>query len=69
MSEVAIWIKCSICGRGIPFGNEYYVCSVAGCNKKIRTFRFCTPDCWDAHVAEKNHRSAECVVEEAPTGR
>jgi len=62
----APWQRCSICGKPISFGGRYYVCSVSSCNQKQRTYRFCTPDCWDAHVADRNHRNAECIEEQAP---
>jgi hypothetical protein len=68
LTEARIWVKCSICGRLIHHGAIYYVCSVAGCNKRKLPFRFCSVDCWDAHRADQNHRSAECVEERAPEG-
>ena len=66
MTDLGFWVKCSICGRPIRHGAAYYVCSVAGCNKRKFPFRFHSVDCWDAHRADQNHRSAECVEEQAP---
>jgi hypothetical protein len=66
VADARIWVKCSICGRPIPHGATYYVCSVTSCNKRKHAFRFCSVDCWDAHRADQNHRSAECVEEQAP---
>lgn len=64
MSET--WVRCSICGKDIKVGSAFYRCSVSGCNRKNAPFRFCSVDCWDAHVADKNHRSSECIEEVAP---
>ena len=60
------WARCSICGKAIQFAKAYYLCSVAGCNRKNAPHRFCSVDCWDAHVADRNHRHAECIEEQAP---
>ena len=60
------WARCSICGRELVVGRPYYLCSVSGCNRKKGGYHFCSPDCWDAHVADKNHRSAECIEEDDP---
>jgi hypothetical protein len=64
--DTSTWQPCIICGKPIAFGARYYLCSVSSCNKKRRTYRFCSPDCWDAHLPDMNHRSAECVEEVAP---
>jgi hypothetical protein len=66
MTENNSWARCTICGRAISHGKAYYLCSVSTCNRKRTTYRFCSPDCWDAHVADKNHRNAECIEESAP---
>ena len=60
------WARCSICGKTIHYDQIYYACSVSGCNRKSSPHRFCSVDCWDAHVADRNHRNAECVEEQAP---
>lgn len=66
MRDPNAWAHCSICGKTIAYAKLYYLCSVSTCNKKRITYRFCTPDCWDAHVADRNHRNAECIEERAP---
>ena len=66
MAEARVWVKCSICGKPIHHGGVYYACSVGSCNKRKHAFHFCSVDCWDAHRADANHRSAECVEEEVP---
>ena len=66
MADPRIWVKCSICGKPIFYSTLYYMCSVTSCSKRRLTFRFCLYDCWDAHVADRNHRNAECVEERAP---
>jgi hypothetical protein len=66
VAEARVWVKCSICGRPIHHGGVYYACSVGSCNKRKHAFHFCSVDCWDAHRADANHRSAECVEEEVP---
>ena len=66
MADINSWAHCAICGRSIAYGKAYYVCSVSTCNRKRLTYRFCNPGCWDAHVADKNHRNAECIEENAP---
>lgn len=66
MSE-STWRACNNCGKPIMFGSLYYVCSVSTCNRKRRPLRFCTVDCWDAHLPDANHRSAWAVEETAPT--
>lgn len=60
------WHRCSICGKPLPYGGRYYLCSVSTCNRKRLTYRFCSPDCWDAHLPDKNHRNPECIEERAP---
>jgi hypothetical protein len=66
VAEARVWVKCSICGKPIRHGGVYYACSVGSCNKRKHAFHFCSVDCWDAHRADANHRSAECVEEEVP---
>jgi len=61
------WRPCTNCGKPIAYGAIYYVCSVSTCNRKKRPLRFCTVDCWDAHLPDANHRSAWAVEETAPT--
>jgi hypothetical protein len=66
VTEARVWVKCSICGRPIHHGGVYYVCSVGSCNRRKHPYRLCSFDCWDAHRADANHRSAECIEEEVP---
>ena len=66
MKDQNTWHNCSICGRPIRFGSLYYLCSVSTCNRKRAPLRFCSVDCWDAHLPDRNHRNPECVEERAP---
>lgn len=58
--------KCTMCGKPISYGGVYYVCSVSTCNKKRLPMRFCSWDCWDAHLPDARHRNASCIEERAP---
>lgn len=62
----AYWKTCNICKKPIDFGAIYYVCSVSTCNRKRTALRFCSVDCWDAHLPDARHRSASAVEERAP---
>ena len=53
-----IWEKCSSCKKGIPFGAKYFLCSVSTCRQARTGVRFCTPECWDAHLGTARHREA-----------
>jgi hypothetical protein len=64
--SASTWQKCSICGKPLFHGGRYYLCSVSTCNRKRLTYRFCSPDCWDAHLPDMNHRNPECIEERAP---
>lgn len=66
MTNAGIWRTCNVCKRPIAHGMIYYRCSVSTCNKKRVTFVFCSPDCWDAHLPDQNHRSPLCFEERAP---
>jgi hypothetical protein len=52
------WARCNSCKGDIDFAELYYVCSVSTCNRKGSDFRFCSVDCWDAHVPVMRHRDA-----------
>ena len=49
-----------------PYGGLWYRCSVSTCNRKRLPLRFCSPDCWDAHVPDANHKNPLCIEERAP---
>lgn len=66
MRELGIWRVCNVCKRPIPNGALYYRCSVSTCNKKRLSLVFCSPDCWDAHLPDQNHRNPLCIEERAP---
>lgn len=61
-----IWTRCNICKKPIAFGALWYRCSVSTCNKKRLALHFCSPDCWDAHIPDANHKSPMCIEEQAP---
>ncbi len=52
------WAKCSSCKKEIPFGAKYYLCTVSTCRHPRTGFRFCSSDCWDAHLGNARHREA-----------
>lgn len=60
------WKKCSVCKKAIPLASKYYVCSVSGCKSQRKGIVFCSVQCWDAHRAVLNHRSAWAEEETAP---
>lgn len=67
MPEVATaWSRCNICKKPISWGGLWYKCSVSTCNKKRLPLHFCSPDCWDAHLPDANHRGPLCIEERAP---
>ena len=64
--DTSTWRRCNSCEKPIAFETIYYVCSVSTCNRKRNPLRFCSVDCWDAHLPIVNHRSASAVEERAP---
>jgi len=66
MTEVQGWSRCNICKKPIAWGGLWYKCSVSTCNKKRLPLHFCSPDCWDAHLPDANHRGPLCIEERAP---
>lgn len=60
------WTRCNVCKKPIAFGSLWYRCSVSTCNKKRLPLHFCSPDCWDAHVPDANHKNPLCIEEKAP---
>lgn len=61
------WARCSSCKGDIDFAQMYYVCSVSTCNRKGSDFRFCSVECWDAHVPVMRHRDAWAEERRSPT--
>lgn len=58
---------CSECKKPIPFGADYFRCSVSTCNRKRLGLFFCSVPCWDAHVPMMRHRDAWAEKVKAPT--
>lgn len=67
-SQPGTYKRCSTCRTPIPYGGEYYKCSVSTCNKKVTALFFCSVPCWDAHVPDARHRDAWAEKETAPSG-
>src|SRR3954469_21871507 len=69
MPELAgdVWLHCSACREGIPFGATHWVCSVSTCNRARTQLVFCSVSCWDSHVATLRHRDSWAVEARAPT--
>jgi histone H3/H4 len=61
------WARCNSCKGDIDFAQLYYVCSVSTCNRKGSDFRFCSVECWDAHVPVMRHRDAWAEERRSPT--
>ena len=58
---------CSTCRRPIPFGTNYYQCSVSTCQRGKTALFFCSVECWDAHLPMMRHREAWAEAVRAPT--
>ena len=58
---------CSTCRRPIPFGGNYYQCSVSTCQRGKTSLFFCSVECWDAHLPMMRHREAWAEAVRAPT--
>ena len=58
---------CSTCRRPIPFGANYYQCSVSTCQRGKTALFFCSVECWDAHLPMMRHREAWAEAVRAPT--
>ena len=67
MDPSPAWARCSTCKGDIDFEEAYYVCSVSTCNRRGSDFRFCSVECWDAHVPTMRHRDAWAEETTAPT--
>ena len=61
------WRRCSSCKKELPFGSEYWVCSVSTCNRKRGSLVFCSVSCWDIHLPIMNHREAWAEERTAPS--
>lgn len=61
------WKVCSICKKELPFGSQYYLCSVSTCQRKRTGLYFCSPACFEAHLPMMRHRDAWAELTKAPT--
>jgi hypothetical protein len=61
------WLRCSSCKGDIDFEQTYYVCSVSTCNRAATNLRFCSVECWDAHVPVMRHRDAWAEEKRSPS--
>ena len=66
-TEPAAWLTCSSCKGEIGFEETYYVCSVSTCQRGPTDFRFCSVECWDAHVPVMRHRDASALERRSPS--
>src|SRR5438093_4262064 len=67
METSPAWGRCNSCKGDIDFDQTYYVCSVSTCNRKGVELRFCSVECWDAHVPVMRHREAWAEETRSPT--
>lgn len=67
MNDLQFWNRCSSCKKEIKFNSQYYLCSVSTCRQKRTGYRFCSVQCWDAHLGTANHRSAWAEEARAPS--
>jgi hypothetical protein len=67
MEDSPAWARCNSCKGDIDFDQTYYVCSVSTCNRKGAELRFCSVECWDAHVPVMRHREAWAEEKRSPT--
>jgi len=58
MENDNVWERCSSCRKPIHFGEKYFLCSVSTCKNPRTGVRFCSADCWDAHLGSARHREA-----------
>lgn len=63
---MSAWKNCSSCKREIPYGGNYYQCSVSTCKNPRTGMSFCSVECWDAHLGYANHREAWAEEAKAP---
>jgi hypothetical protein len=67
MEESPAWARCNSCKGDIDFEQTYYVCSVSTCNRRGTELRFCSVECWDAHVPVMRHREAWAEEKRSPS--
>jgi hypothetical protein len=67
LADDGIWKHCNICKAPIPFGAEYFVCSVSTCNRKRTGLLLCSLACFEAHLPTARHRDAWAEQKRAPT--
>ena len=67
MEASPAWARCNSCKGDVDFDQTYYVCSVSTCNRKGTELRFCSVECWDAHVPVMRHREAWAEEKRSPT--
>jgi hypothetical protein len=63
----ASWKRCSVCKKDLPFGGEFFECSVSTCTSGPRHPVFCSVSCWDQHVPVMRHRDAWAEQKRAPS--
>ena len=61
------WLPCSTCKGDLGFDEVYYLCSVSTCQRSSMNLRFCSVDCWEAHVPVMRHRDAWAEEARSPT--
>lgn len=66
-TEPASWLPCSTCKGDLGFDELYYVCSVSTCRRSSTNLRFCSVECWEAHVPVMRHREAWAEEARSPT--
>lgn len=66
-NNFSYWKKCSTCKKEIPFGAIYYQCSVSTCQSGRTALRFCSVECWDAHLGFARHRESTADEMRAPS--
>ena len=60
------WGKCNSCKKEIPFGAEYFTCSVSTCNSKPYNYIFCSVPCFERHLPGARHKDAAAINQRAP---
>ena len=56
-----------MCRKDIPYGADYYRCSVSTCNLGKVKLLFCSVKCWEDHLPTARHKKADYIEEKAPT--
>lgn len=60
------WKKCTSCKKPVSFGQKFWVCNVSTCNRRRTGLRFCSVECYDAHLPLMNHRESWALEVRAP---